>query len=174
MEIHVTEQASVFLQALFLGGVLGCIYDVFRITRLAFVLPSLLVLLEDLLFFLMSSIILFNYLLQSSSGQIRYFILVGVALGWTIYYFTAGRAVMALASRSIHLIKSLIRLILSPFVWVLRQLEGMTKTVGKALRHLTGKLKIGLKLRILMMYNKTSKQPRPGKGMQDEKSKGKS
>ena len=88
MEIHLTEQASVFLNSLFLGAVLGCIYDFFRITRLAFVIPSLLVLLEDLMFFLVSSIILFNYLLQSNHGQIRSFILVGVVLGWTIYYFS--------------------------------------------------------------------------------------
>lgn len=172
MEIHLTEQASVFLNSLFLGAVLGCIYDFFRITRLAFVIPSLLVLLEDLMFFLVSSIILFNYLLQSNHGQIRYFILVGVVLGWTIYYFSVGRLVMGLSARFIHLIKQLLRLIWSPFAWMGKRLERIIKTMGKALAHLTGKFKINLKLRILMMYNRKNKPPKLRKGKQDEKEKG--
>ena len=88
MEIYLTEQAAIFFNALLLGAILGLIYDFFRITRLAFIMPSILVLIEDLLFFLLSSIILFNYLLESSHGQIRYFILIGVVLGWVLYYFS--------------------------------------------------------------------------------------
>ena len=55
MAIAITEQTAVFFHSLLLGAVLGCFYDLFRITRIAFVIPALLVLVEDLLFFLFSS-----------------------------------------------------------------------------------------------------------------------
>ena len=90
MGITIAGQTAVFLQSLLLGAVLGCFYDLFRITRIAFLMPALLVLIEDLLFFLFSSIALFGFLLENNDGQIRWFILLGVVLGWTVYYFTAG------------------------------------------------------------------------------------
>ena len=81
MGITIAGQTAVFLQSLLLGAVLGCFYDLFRITRIAFLMPALLVLIEDLLFFLFSSIALFGFLLENNDGQIRWFILLGVVLG---------------------------------------------------------------------------------------------
>ena len=37
MAIAITEQTAVFFHSLLLGAVLGCFYDLFRITRIAFV-----------------------------------------------------------------------------------------------------------------------------------------
>ena len=55
MAIAITQQTAVFFHSLLLGVVLGCFYDLFRITRIAFIIPALLVLVEDLLFFLFFS-----------------------------------------------------------------------------------------------------------------------
>ena len=71
MAIAITQQTAVFFHSLLLGVVLGCFYDLFRITRIAFIIPALLVLVEDLLFFLFSSIVLFGFMLENSYGQIR-------------------------------------------------------------------------------------------------------
>ena len=160
MEIYLAEQVWVFFHSLLLGALLGILYDVFRITRLAFVIPSLLVLLEDLAFFLLSSILLFNYLLQFSHGQIRYFILAGVVLGWILYYCSVGRIVMGVASRFIHVIKQVLRVLCAPFVWIGKKMGEFVNLLLKSLEHLTSKLKINLKLRILMMYNRKNKKGR--------------
>ena len=69
MAIAITEQTAVFFHSLLLGAVLGCFYDLFRITRIAFVIPALLVLVEDLLFFLFSSIVLFGFMLGTATAR---------------------------------------------------------------------------------------------------------
>ena len=97
MGITIAGQTAVFLQSLLLGAVLGCFYDLFRITRIAFLMPALLVLIEDLLFFLFSSIALFGFLLENNDGQIRWFILLGVVLG---VLAQAARASTITAARS--------------------------------------------------------------------------
>lgn len=166
------EQVSVFWKALWLGMILGCLYDFFRITRLAFLLSSLFVLMEDLLFFLLSSLILFNFLLQSNQGQIRYFILVGVVFGWAAYYFTLGRLVMGLAARCIHLIKKLLKLLFSPLLWVRRQIANRGLVLKQKISNLKNKIKLNLKLRILMMYNTKRNRQVGEKGAMDEKCSG--
>ena len=94
MAVAIADQTAVFFRSLLLGAVLGCLYDLFRVSRLAFLLPALIVLAEDLLFFLCSSALLFAFMMEHSYGQIRWFILLGAALGWTVYYFTLGSLVM--------------------------------------------------------------------------------
>ena len=117
MAIAITQQTAVFFHSLLLGVVLGCFYDLFRITRIAFIIPALLVLVEDLLFFLFSSIVLFGFMLENSYGQIRWFILLGVALGWVIYYFTAGSLVMKCSAQIIATIRRILAFLWRPFAW---------------------------------------------------------
>lgn len=171
MEIYITEQAAIFFNSLLLGAVLGIIYDFFRITRLAFIMPPLLVLLEDLLFFLLSSIILFNYLLESNHGQIRYFIFIGVVLGWVLYYFSLGRLLIGISAKIIAIVRRVLGIIFSPFYWILNKLENGLKISGKYLAQKRDEAKIRLKTRIKLLYNKRNSTKPPKKGEQDEKSK---
>ncbi len=154
MAIAITEQTSVFLYALFLGAVLGCLYDVFRITRIAFLVPAVLVLVEDLLFFLLSSIVLFGFMLERSYGQIRWFILLGVTLGWVLYYFTLGSLVMKCSARIIALVRKILTFLWRPFAFLGRKLArvagSLEKSSGKALQ----RAKFTLKSRAAMLYNK--------------------
>ena len=162
MAIAITEQASVFFRSLMLGAVLGCLYDFFRITRLAFIIPSLLVLVEDLLFFLFSSIILFGFMLENSYGQIRYFILLGVLLGWTIYYFTVGSFVMKCSAGIIHILRVVFAFLWRPFAWMGKKLGAAGRRLEKSASNTASKVKFGLKLRVLMMYNRANKAQKDG------------
>ncbi|MCI8652336.1 MAG: hypothetical protein HFF11_01395 [Angelakisella sp.] len=154
MAIAITEQTSVFLYSLFLGVVLGVFYDVFRITRIAFLVPALLVLLEDLLFFLFSSIVLFGFMLERSYGQIRWFILLGVVLGWVLYYFTLGSLVMKGSARIIAVVGRLLAFLWRPFAFLGRKLGETGKIVEKSSQKALQRAKISLKSRAAMLYNK--------------------
>ena len=153
MAISMSGQAASFLGALALGGVLGLIYDVFRISRLAFRLPAALIAAEDILFYLISGVVLFSYLMEASSGEVRGFILIGAFLGWLLYYFTAGRLVMALSGKLIAAFKKIIRLVLLPVIWILQFLQKIGRKAAFFFRGKACKAKIRLKSHASMLYN---------------------
>lgn len=162
MAIAITEQTAVFLHALFLGVVLGCLYDVFRVTRIAFLMPAALVLAEDLLFFFLSSIVLFGFMLERSYGQIRWFILLGVILGWVLYYFTLGSLVMKCSAKIIDLTGRLLAFLWRPFAFLGRKLGDAGKSVEKSSKKAFRRIKTTLKSGAVLLYNKKdSKGPQP-------------
>lgn len=139
-----------FLYALLLGGVIGVLYDVFRVSRVAFRLSWLLVLLQDILVFLLAALLLWRYFLLQSSGEVRIFAVLGVLLGWVIYFFTLGCLVMRLASLIIRIITRMTVAILTP----------VKKTAAVAKKILDKQVKLiisgknRLKSLLYMLYNK--------------------
>lgn len=162
MAFTITEQTAVFFRSLLLGAAVGCFYDLFRITRIAFVIPALLVLAEDLLFFLFSSVVLFSFMLENSFGQIRYFILLGVALGWTIYYFTVGSLVIKCSARIIRAVRAALAFLWRPFARMGRKAGEAVRKFQKSAQNTLSRAKIGLKSRWALMYNKRNHQRRGG------------
>lgn len=162
MAFTMTEQTAVFFHSLLLGAALGCFYDLFRITRIAFLIPAPMVLVEDLLFFLFSSIALFGFMLENSFGQIRYFILLGVALGWVIYYNTVGSLVIKCSARIIRAVRSLLAFFWRPFARMGRKAAGAGRKLQKSAQNALLRAKIGLKSRWALMYNKRNHQREDG------------
>ncbi len=76
-----------------LGGVIGVLYDGFRLARLVFPVGRRLVFLEDGLFCLAAAALLFKFTLRLCNGQLRLFVVVGCALGFILYYGTVGSLV---------------------------------------------------------------------------------
>lgn len=167
MAITMSGQTAVFFQSLLLGAALGCFYDLFRITRIAFVLPAPLVLVEDLLFFLFSCIVLFGFMLENSFGQIRYFILLGVALGWIVYYNTVGCLVIKCSARIIRAARAVLAFLWRPFAWMGRRAGDAKRKFEKSAQNALVRMKIGLKSRWALLYNKKKHQQKGGG--QDEK-----
>lgn len=104
VQMGLSWQCVTFLLSLLLGSLLGALYDVFRITRKAIPLPGILIALEDLLYFLLCSVLSFVYLMEMTDGRIRWFVLVGELFGAVIYRMTLSCVVMALSDVFIRLI----------------------------------------------------------------------
>ena len=162
MAITISGQTIVFLRSLLLGAAVGCFYDLFRISRVAFVIPAFVVLVEDLLFFLFSSVVLFGFMLENSFGQIRYFILLGVVLGWTVYYFTVGSLVMKCSARIIRAVKRILAFLWRPFARMGRRAAGAGRKFQKSAKNALVRAKTGLKSRWALMYNKRNHQQKDG------------
>lgn len=168
MAITITQQTAVFFHSLLLGVALGCFYDLFRITRIAFIIPALLVLVEDLLFFLFSSIVLFGFMLENSYGQIRWFILLGMVLGWVIYYFTAGSLVMKCSAQIIAAVRRVLAFLWRPFAWAGRKCSAGVTFLEKRGANLVLRAKTGLKSTLVMMYNKKNPRGRGSLELQED------
>ena len=84
------EQISVVAYALVLGAVLGIFYDIFRIVRLLCGARNLGIFIHDVIYFLISGLVTFLFVLLFNFGESRFYILAGEALGWCLYHVSVG------------------------------------------------------------------------------------
>ena len=75
------------------GTLLGLVYDAFRLFRLACGRKRG-VFWQDLLFFVVAAFLTVLFLLTVNRGSLRLFILLAMAVGFFIYYYTFSRLVM--------------------------------------------------------------------------------
>lgn len=125
MEISVTTQSMTFLYACLVGAAFGVLYDVFRILRLAFPKGSVLIIVEDILFFAICGVCTFFFLLTFSSGQVRYYIILGILVGFFLYYFTLGKLIYAVSGLIIKGIKKALHFLFRVISWPFRKIFGL-------------------------------------------------
>ena len=157
MEISIAAQTMSFFMACLLGAGLGLLYDLFRILRMLFVHPAMVVAVQDILYFLISAGVTFGYLLTMVDGQIRWFVLAGEGIGWVLYYCTVGDLVLQTAHSIIKWLSGILRWILRPFVWIGKKiirwgnhLQGKAKS---RMKKIVLNEKMRLKRRQLLLYN---------------------
>ena len=80
-----TGQALSFLGAAALGGALGLVYDLFRLLRgrLGWRLLGMAL---DLLYWPLAVAALFVYSVAAGDGEVRFYLMAGVALGGVLYF----------------------------------------------------------------------------------------
>jgi spore cortex biosynthesis protein YabQ len=95
----VDTQLEVFLISCGVGVVLGIIYDIFRLFRIVLPHPDVLTAIEDILYLTAYGIFLMCFAFSLMRGQIRFFFIVGNALGFVLWFFTVGSVLNRVAYR---------------------------------------------------------------------------
>lgn len=90
-EIHSGDQAVTFLWSLLLGVLLCVFYDFFRAWRNVMSSRALSVAVQDIFFWLVSAVVTFLFMLARTGGEIRLFVLCGMAVGFSLFRFTLSR-----------------------------------------------------------------------------------
>ena len=156
MILSLHAQAQLFLLTILLGGGMGLVYDGLRVFRHVLPHKSFWVQLEDGLFWLAAVFLVFGVMLHASSGEIRFFSIVGMFGGMGIYFLALSPFVMAASDRILRLIKSVIvlffRIVFTPF-WLiflpfrkpLQKIRGFCAKQRKKLLH-SCKLYVKMKL----------------------------
>lgn len=99
---------KLFFGALILGLVLGALYDVFRALRLSLKHPRAVVFVEDVLFVMIFGLSFYSYCTELCRGQIRFFILAAMLIGFAAYIFTLGRIVSKTVAKGVKICKSVL------------------------------------------------------------------
>lgn len=157
------EQSRLFAYAFGFGFLLGILYDVFRVVRMALSLQKRAVFVQDILYVLLCGILTFLYALVMQGGQLKGYLLAGQLLGWLVYYFSMGVVAIRASEAVLRAIRAVARFVKSLFVrpvlfFVLRIrkiyaffMKKMRINRAKAIK----KTKYHLKTRRTMMYNLT-------------------
>ena len=97
-EIDIKDQILTFLYSILLGFILCILYDVFRSLRKALPHGRVAVFFEDILFFSISAVITFLFLLARTGGGLRGYVFVGVLAGFVAFRLTLSRLIYYLLS----------------------------------------------------------------------------
>lgn len=128
-----------FLLHCFLMGVLiTMLYDVLRILRRVVPHNTAAVSVEDFLYWVVCSLLIFAMLIRENNGMLRWFAVAGAMLGMILYRKTFGfflvTYISLLIKKLLHFVGRVFRLILKPLNVVKRRLEWRRKTAPKRLK----------------------------------------
>lgn len=154
MEITISGQLLTFLQAMGIGCALWVVFDVFRILRMMGKRATVLIYIQDIVFFLLCGAVTYLFMLRSSSGEIRAFVLLGEILGAILYNFTISVLIRKIAQAIITFIG---RYILHPIGHFLKNCVKFFKKKSRApvghVKKFGHRIKFFLKQTGVMLYN---------------------
>ncbi len=110
-----SEHTYLFIFSCIAGIVLGIVYDFFRAFRIIVPHNRILVMFEDIIFFLIYIITLVSFTSAFARGEFRVFYIFGNILGFILYFFSVGRIAVLIIRKLVMLIKSVLMFLLKPF-----------------------------------------------------------
>ena len=109
----VTNQAYLFLVFTINGILIGLLFDIFRILRRSFKTSDLITYFQDILFWILTGIILLYSIFTFSNGEVRFYMFLGVFLGCLIYMLAISKYFININVKIIITIKKIIGKIIS-------------------------------------------------------------
>ena len=160
-EVDNFAQITTFALALGVGLALCLLYDLFRILRLMWPPSRLLLFAQDVLYWVLSAVVVFLFLLVRCDGGIRFFAMLGLALGWLACHLTLSRWIYRVSKRLVRVVHRISRWvkrrILRPLArWIRRIFHALGRLLKKLcniLKKVPVFLKKCLQRRKEMVYN---------------------
>lgn len=107
------NQAYLFLIFVINGIVIGLLFDFFRILRRSFKTSDLVTYIEDVLFWILTGLILLYTIFAFANGEIRLFMFLGVFFGCLIYMLLLSKYFININVKIILFIKKIILKLIS-------------------------------------------------------------
>ncbi len=169
MIMSMKAQTLLFLSTAGVGALMAFIFDIFRILRRVFKHPNFLTYIEDALFWLVVSFLMFYHLLVKSYGEIRFFSILGSFLGALIYFLAVSNFVLTFSVTVINFFKKVlaiaIKIILFPIKIVLKALSYPLGFVYRIFRPIFAA--VVLRLKKLLQKSKTYVKIKSGKALKE-------
>ncbi len=83
-EISNNFQILSFLYSIILGAGIALIYDIFRAFRLCFNTKNITVFVQDIIYFIIISNLIFLFLISTTKGEVRGYVLLGICIGFVV------------------------------------------------------------------------------------------
>lgn len=132
------QEVYVFLSAMASGFAAGFLYDLFRLKRKALKTKSFAVYIDDIVFWIITALIVFIAAYSSNQGEIRFYFFLAVTLGVSVYYWLFSRWVIQILTFTVKVliwpIVFILKLMKPPARWVGRQITKGAGMAGKSLR----------------------------------------
>ena len=152
MSYQIVEESNFFLYSLCLGFIISFIYDIIRLIRNLIPHHWFFISLEDILFWIFTSIVQFLLLYKVNNGMIRWYSIAAALLGMVLYIKSLGQYMVPYMSyfirQILHIGQHIFLIVISPikclvqkakpvFMRIVQKWMGSQKKVKNKL---TGKL----------------------------------
>ena len=114
------NQAYLFLIFTLIGIIIGFLFDIFRILRKSFKTNDIITYIEDIIFWIISGIILIYAMCKFTDGELRFYNIIGLSLGAIIYLLTVSKYVIKI---SVFVINTLKKILLYPLLIIFKILR---------------------------------------------------
>ena len=113
------EQLISFIYFIIIGVILSIIFDIFRILRRTMKTSDIVTNIQDILFCIISGIIILLSIFMFNNGELRLYIFIGISIGVILYMIFISKYFIKFNVAIINLIKKIVFLLLKPFIFIL-------------------------------------------------------
>lgn len=142
MNEAITIELQFFMISILWGGLLLVIYDFLRIIRNIINHKQLWIAFEDILYWILCGILIFQMMYKHNNGIIRVFSILGMIIGMILYRYIFSdslvQCISLLLKKTIALFSGILILFIKPFIWMKNQFN---KTIGRKVRKTLTKTK---------------------------------
>lgn len=103
----IQNQTYVFLWSLFVGVILAVIFDFFRILRRKGNTPNYLVYIQDIIYWIIVTIIIIMSAFITNDGELRGYMFIGYILGAVVYIVTVSRHILKFVNKVLDSIENI-------------------------------------------------------------------
>ncbi|WP_202710122.1 spore cortex biosynthesis protein YabQ [Sporosalibacterium faouarense] len=125
MEGVIHSEVYVFLTTLYGGIIIGFIYDIYRIFRYFFKPKRVATFIEDLVFWIIVSVLSLLIIIFSNWGELRGYVFLGFILGALLYNRLLSKIVITILVKVITILWRGIKFILNIVFYPFKLLEGV-------------------------------------------------
>lgn len=118
----VQNQAYLFLVFSLTGVAIGVLFDFFRILRRTIKTANIITYIEDILFWVLTGILILYNIWYFNNGEIRIYMFLGIILGVLIYMSTLSNIVVKLFTRILGTIIKVLELPFKTIIAVFRKI----------------------------------------------------
>lgn len=129
MNLETINQAYLFLIFIVNGLIIGTIFDIFRILRKSFKTPNIVTYIEDVIFWVVSALIVMYSLFVFNNGEFRAYIFIGILLGAVIYMLFFSKFVVNISVKIISILKNIILFIYKGIAYPIKIIYKFTKHI---------------------------------------------
>lgn len=116
----VTNQAYLFLIFTIDGIIIGILFDIFRILRKSFKTSNIVTYIEDIIFWMLTGVIILYSIFTFNNGEIRLFMFLGILLGIAFYLLLFSKYIIKISVKIIGIIKKAVLFIYKIFEYPIK------------------------------------------------------
>lgn len=116
----VINQAYLFLIFTINGIFIGILFDIFRVLRRSFKTSDIITYIQDILFWILTGIILLYSVFTFSNGEIRFYMFLGVFLGSLLYMLMFSKYFIEINVKILLITKNIIGKVISVVIFPIK------------------------------------------------------
>ncbi len=120
-------QGQIFILFFLLGIVIGSIYDIFRVIRKNFKTSDFVTQIEDIIFLIISGILILCFILKFCIGEIRFYVFIAIFLGILLYFLTISKPYVIILNIVVKFCKKIlsffVNLIKIPYIFIKKHIK---------------------------------------------------